>query len=324
MHLLIQLLIHQNIIAARRAYNQNTDFLLHEAGQPGSNPTPPKRDYVAPQSTSTTKKTDFPPSSSSSSSVTTPRSWSTPQATRATQSSGKRDYVAENFPPLKPPGNLQTTKTTAWPSIGTSSFTPTTARPISSPQPTRPTQSTGKRDYVAPTFSSTKPPANSQQGSGKVKDLINFYDSKDKQPSGPQKVPSYSSIVHGTSTKVVTPSTPKVPNQTPKPLSFSAIVAGSKGPTITTTKPLNINGYNTPSKPGNNGNLASTTRPLVLPSSLANGNQGNNGNNPTDNELQVLSEELLKKDTNNAAKYVTINYQEKTTSYSTEDKAPLP
>ncbi|GJQ76322.1 hypothetical protein Trydic_g2045 [Trypoxylus dichotomus] len=43
-----------------------------------------------------------------------------------------------------------------------------------------------------------------------------------------------------------------------------------------------------------------------------------------DEELRQFSEALLKKDVNNAAKYVTINYQGKTTSRSTNDEAELP
>ncbi|KAJ9601547.1 hypothetical protein L9F63_000290, partial [Diploptera punctata] len=44
----------------------------------------------------------------------------------------------------------------------------------------------------------------------------------------------------------------------------------------------------------------------------------------TDKELQAFTEELLKKDVNNAAQYVRINYQGKTKSSSTKDEAPEP
>lgn len=43
-----------------------------------------------------------------------------------------------------------------------------------------------------------------------------------------------------------------------------------------------------------------------------------------DEELREFSENLLQRDTNNAAQYVTINYQAKTTSRSQVDEAPLP
>ncbi|XP_045479373.1 endoribonuclease CG2145-like [Harmonia axyridis] len=44
----------------------------------------------------------------------------------------------------------------------------------------------------------------------------------------------------------------------------------------------------------------------------------------TDEELREFSENLLTKDTNNAASFVTINYQGRTTSRSKNDEAPLP
>uniref|UniRef100_A0A6P7F710 Poly(U)-specific endoribonuclease homolog isoform X1 n=1 Tax=Diabrotica virgifera virgifera TaxID=50390 RepID=A0A6P7F710_DIAVI len=57
-------------------------------------------------------------------------------------------------------------------------------------------------------------------------------------------------------------------------------------------------------------------------------NQGSSANSNVevdDNELRQFSEDLLNKDTvNNAAQYVTINWQGLTTSRSTRDEAPLP
>lgn len=48
------------------------------------------------------------------------------------------------------------------------------------------------------------------------------------------------------------------------------------------------------------------------------------GGDVDDNELRDFSETLLSKDTNNAAKYITINVQKMTSSRSTVDEAPLP
>lgn len=105
-------------------------------------------------------------------------------------------------------------------------------------------------------------------------------------------------------------------------MSFSSVVAGqnkastSRTQSVTTAKPIRA-----PSSPGSRPGTP------VLPSSIVNNNHpatSNSMNAVTDAELQVLSEELLRKDTNNAARYITINYQEKTTSQSTEDKAPQP
>lgn len=136
------------------------------------------------------------------------------------------------------------------------------------------------------------------------------------------KVNSYSSILNKntqTSTSITqfTQTTPKSLSTPSKPWSYSNILSGSKSPsTVSTTfKPSTRLPANTP-----------TSSP-VLPSSILN----RNPNTPaitsgpaTDSELQTLSEELLRKDVNNAARYVTINYQEKTTSHSQEDKAPGP
>lgn len=44
----------------------------------------------------------------------------------------------------------------------------------------------------------------------------------------------------------------------------------------------------------------------------------------SDSELKTLSENLLKKDNNNAAKYITVNYQGRTSSFSKDDLAPQP
>lgn len=72
-----------------------------------------------------------------------------------------------------------------------------------------------------------------------------------------------------------------------------------------------------------------TKSPLVIPKIPSTGpfNSGSSTtekpeDGPTDNELREFSEALLKKDVNNAAKYVTINIQGKTTSSSKNDEAP--
>ncbi|XP_028156226.1 poly(U)-specific endoribonuclease homolog [Ostrinia furnacalis] len=336
-YIVILLLIQQQnaLEYNKQRYNTNTDFLLHEAGTVQGSPTVPKRDYVAPVRNPSTKKEDFPPLGSTThtqTTVTTARSLPSTLSTRVTQSSGKRDYVAPNNPSL----STTTKKRDDFPSLGTTSFTQTTMRTLTSPIPNRVTQSNNRRDYVAPNFPPLSSSTNAQSGTGKVKDLVNFYDSKSTPQNGPQKVPSYSSILQqgnnpnsGSTAKVlpVTQSTPKmIPTQTPKPLSFSSVVAGSNRPAAvsssTTNRPSTMGIINTQSKPGNN---QASNRPAVLPSTLANNNnQGSSGSKPTDTELQTLTEELLKRDVNNAAKYVTVNYQEKTTSQSTDDKAPLP
>ncbi|CAG9796543.1 unnamed protein product [Diatraea saccharalis] len=321
----------------KHQFTQNTDFLLHESGV---NSNIPKKDNKLVQinvennnvPNSNTFKMDFPPLPSPSSSNTA----KPPQNTRITQPSGKRDYVAPNFPTIQTT-NTQQINPSVTPqspvkqnSVATSA--PTLLPPANpqkgnvNPTPSQKNQSTGKRDYVNPNVSFLKPSTNVQQG--KVKDLVNFYDSK-SQPSTSQKTPSYSSILQGPN-KNNQGNQNNQPlsqtHQTPKPSSYSEIMTNSNRNTATssrtTLKPSSI-GTATSSK-----HLSPTTtrRPLIPPSSVVNNNrnQGNNRNSVTETELQTLSEELLRKDINNAAKYITINYQAKTTAQSLEDKAPLP
>lgn len=198
----------------------------------------------------------------------TPKANPTTKASSTTQTP-KRDYVAPQFPTLKP--------------IGISRQQPGA---ISTPMPS----GIPKRDYVNPKF----------EGTGKVKDLINFYDSKSTVTVvTTPRPPSYSSILSKNKDQVADKSS----------------IGSLPTTTATTKKPIVINS-NLPT----NG-----LRNPTLPSTLAN-KQGTNSNSngPTDAELQVVSEELLRKDVNNAAKYITINYQEKTTSFSKDDKAPSP
>ncbi|KAG6458709.1 hypothetical protein O3G_MSEX010998 [Manduca sexta] len=270
-------------------YNTNTDFLLHEGGVV---PSGPKRDNTVSQSAAESPSLNYQINN---------------------QNNGKRDYVNQ-FPQLKPPS--QTSRPTTQTLNPTSKAQPTASTWSSIATPAvNPQSNSGKRDYVAPQYPSLKP---TQQPPGKVKDLINFYDNKANEQK-PQGVPSYSSTLQGSTTRKLpststvrmqtfTQTTPKPP--TAKPLSFSSVVAGSNKPaqpTLATPKP--------------------TTRVPVLPSAILNNNRNTNrwsSSAPTDEELQILSEDLLKKDTNNAAKYITVNYQEKTTSQSKDDKAPLP
>ncbi|XP_045778540.1 endoribonuclease CG2145-like isoform X2 [Maniola jurtina] len=253
-----------------------------------------RRDYVAPQR------------SSNAPTSTTPSKSTTFLANPASSpNSPKRDYVAPQWPTLRPVGTSQ--------KQGNAGTTP---MPSTSP----------KRDYVAPHFPNSKQ-ENNQHGPGKVKDLVNFYDSKSQGGSTPSRGSSYSSILQGMKgnqvpnlSTQVTQSSTKSPGNTPKPSSFSSAVTGPKNmhsgqPSMTTPA--------TRGKPNKNQLNNRPTSP-VLPSSLANTNQGTNSNIASDTELQTVSEELLRKDVNNAAKYVAVNYQEKTTSQSKDDKAPLP
>lgn len=80
---------------------------------------------------------------------------------------------------------------------------------------------------------------------------------------------------------------------------------------------LNNERTNVPSGPTRGGQPNNTTI------NLDNSKNQNKGD-VNDDELRDFSETLLSKDTNNAAKYVTINLQKMTSSRSTVDEAPLP
>jgi hypothetical protein len=99
----------------------------------------------------------------------------------------------------------------------------------------------------------------------------------------------------------------------------------------------NINFENNPTwvRPNQRSNVMTNWQRRDQNSNFNAGSRGNNQNrNATsnipnsgevkDDELREFSESLLNKDVNNAAKYVTINLQSKTTSRSERDEAPLP
>ncbi|KAI8438613.1 hypothetical protein MSG28_011051 [Choristoneura fumiferana] len=294
-------------------FSQNSDFLLHEATgtlQHQSNNLhniqSGKRDYVAPSTS---------PRSTSSTQQSTAKPIINANPQNSPSSSGKRDYVAPSTSPRAPYSTSQHTTTKP------SSLTPP------------------KRDFVNPRFTTARPLQDNTQnkGPGQVQGLVNFFNSNSNGGPVTPKAPSYSSILQGstkqgsttTSTtwgasklqQPVTQPTLNLP-QGQTHVSYSSIVSGSNK--LTTAKPSSRNPTITPAIV-----TSSTSRPgTQLPSAIVNNNhnQGGSGssNVPTDAELKTLSEELLRKDSNNAAKYVTVNFQEKTTSQSKEDKALLP
>ncbi|XP_038208200.1 poly(U)-specific endoribonuclease homolog [Zerene cesonia] len=309
----------------KERYNPINDFLLHEAGGPvtpfnkDSNAQFPTLRPPSPAPTQSTHSSSAPLHKTSPQNnkrdyvasqfptlkpiTSTSMGYNKPQTNQTPQPSSKRDYVAPQYPTLKP-SSSPTTKQT---NIGTT-------QKMSTPP---------KRDYVAPSFTTPKPMENKNDQSGKVKDLINFYDGKGKQ-DGPTlpKVPSYSSILKNPSatpqTITVKPTQGSFTNTPTKPGSWSSIVSGSKNTMPQPASPTN--------KPKPTVSTSTANKPNVLPSAILNNNNNNKQGSTTisDAELQVVSEELLKKDVNNAAKYVTINYQEKTTSQEKQDKASSP
>lgn len=137
---------------------------------------------------------------------------------------------------------------------------------------------------------------------------------------------------------------------TPKPISWSSVVSGNSKPGgppsaghVPSSTPGKLPGIAAPApgpgraptgiSPGNVPKSAQSLRPISL---------GEDRNRPqslgpaqpaagaaakelvSDAELKDVSEALFRKDTNNAAKYITVNYQGKTSSFSKTDLAPQP
>ncbi|XP_045497969.1 uridylate-specific endoribonuclease D-like [Colias croceus] len=307
----------------KERYNPINDFLLHEAGGPV---TPFNKDSNA----------QFPTLRPPSPAPTQSTHSSTRPTQRTSPSNNKRDYVASQFPTLKPITSTsmgynkpQTANQTPQPSSKRDYVAPQypTLKPTSSPSTKQTTIGTTqkistppKRDYVAPSFTTPKPMQNKNEQPGKVKDLINFYDGHGKQDGTTlPKMPNYSSILKNpsaTQAPTAKPTQGSHTNTPTKPGSWSSIVSGSKN---TMSQPATTNNKLKPTAPTSLAN-----KPGLLPSAILNNNNKQGSTTISDAELQVVSEELLKKDVNNAAKYVTINYQEKTTSQEKQDKASLP
>lgn len=108
----------------------------------------------------------------------------------------------------------------------------------------------------------------------------------------------------------------------------------SQSQVMTSSHPVGGGGGKNPNSNNNNNN--NNMRGTVSTGSMTgnsntmnqNTNKGSN-NKKTDGEvedyeLREFSEELLLKDSNNAARLVTVNLQGMTTSRSTRDEAPLP
>lgn len=120
-------------------------------------------------------------------------------------------------------------------------------------------------------------------------------------------------------------STPKSTAPTNKPMSYAGAV-GPKSPDGSKTPPISP-----PSSPQIGG-----PKKDPLPSAgpvhdnvedfegQSGGNAANTDSSVTDDELREFSETLLRKDSNNAMKHVTLNLQGMTSSRSSTDEAPLP
>lgn len=111
----------------------------------------------------------------------------------------------------------------------------------------------------------------------------------------------------------------------------------SVGPTTSpTSKPLSYAGAVGPKRPQSHPIPSSTTSKAPTPTvpsvgpvreikeESENPQNTNDGSGASDDELREFAENILRKDTNNAMKYVTLNLQGMTSSRTSNDEAPKP
>nr|BAM20522.1 unknown secreted protein [Papilio polytes] len=220
-------------ISKVQRYNTNIDFLLHEAGGITS---APKRDYSA-------EYPSLKPSSTTLQQTRTTQGLNIVTGTTPKPQSPKRDYVAPQLPTTKHDHKTTSPQHKVTPSPAIQSGP--AVKPPSSP----------KRDYVAPQFPTLKPPQDNNRPTGNVKDLINYYDNFNNNNNNNARKPSYSSILQGSSI-----GTTVKPSLTPKIPSFSSVVGGTtKLPTSPPTTPP----VHKPTVPNSGKNTAATVP--VLP-----------------------------------------------------------
>ncbi|XP_076260361.1 uncharacterized protein LOC143196511 [Rhynchophorus ferrugineus] len=212
------------------------------------------------------------------------------------------------------------------------------------------TVSTTPKSLITP--SSKAPAFSTGLNRGPVQVLPNVVNTTPKTPSTTTKSSFLSWFGFG-GKKSTTPSLPGT--TTSKPGSYAGAVTGSLGTSI--AKPISTTPKSSlppiSSKPGSYasavGGKASVSPPVVpknptTPKNTVHGDDTNalsaglgdfGGNqqvdekapdtsDTTDDELRQFSEALIKKDTNNAMRYVTLQLQGMTSSRSMNDEAPLP
>ncbi|XP_050312708.1 endoribonuclease CG2145-like [Anthonomus grandis grandis] len=215
-----------------------------------------------------------------------------------------------------PSGQSTTTSTTPWPALG-QRYTvrpnrnrQTTSAPNRNQQTTasnrkwiqqnniwiRNEQASAQGDVKSTTTTSSRPPL--RRG-----ETYTVIDPKAPQQTNKQQ----QSLLDGlhNSQLDVGPITPKTPANKPTTVSYAGVV----GPASTTQK-----------------TKISSTWPLGdgEKNPESNDDKATGNSDVTDDELREFAETLLRKDTNNAMKYVTVNWQGKTSSRLEGDEAPLP
>lgn len=201
----------------------------------------------------------------------------------------------------------------------------------------KPGQQTHSKDYTTPRHASTTPKSTSFSAPSGGRDFVN---PNYKPNSSPSSTPVSLQSILGPKDPFPTlkpnPSIPKMKPQDPFPAlrpkdPFPALPGSPQNPVV----PGPAISY-----AGKASGGVTTNRPGVIPNPSIGGRiglgdpttsnlkpaEGETGkayeDGPKDNELREFSEQLLKKDVNNAFKFVKLNVQGKTTSGSKTDEAP--
>lgn len=222
--------------------------------------------------------------------------------------------------------------TTPWPSLGSMRARPQSQNPTNQIPNTNQT-----RDWVRPNSPSNLGALTSNSRRNVGVDLSygpnaqnTNYDLKPNQNVGVALSYGISSNAN-VSTQNPVLGRPQAPAPTQPARSSQSLTETGKDGQVTRASPSTrpTQGGVSSSSPGRGGQPVQV-RPIIQPSTGSPSLKSEQGTHPSqteaslseDDELREFSEALLKKDTNNVAKYVTINYQGKTTSRSTKDEAP--
>ncbi|XP_030753403.1 poly(U)-specific endoribonuclease homolog isoform X1 [Sitophilus oryzae] len=208
------------------------------------------------------------------------------------------------------PGNVKST--TPWPALGQRWTERTTSPNIRSPATTQ-----GPKKWIQQNNLWIR---NEQVASGGFPSAVTGQGSvnNNNKPNLAPNLPNF-----GTSTTKKPVSNSQTSNGKPVG-SYAAAIADKTMSTTSVPLKTSTKGFS-PVTGADNKNLLSTgsnNEDLVGNKQAEDSSSDTSG--ISDNELREFSEMLIRKDTNNAMKYVTLNLQGKTTSRSTNDEAPEP
>lgn len=230
-----------------------------------------------------------------------------------------------NAPLPGPQRNSNSQTTTPWPALGQrrnqQPNTPQSPKPNNQPMWVRPENGPNWMRNPSTPSRNTGSNANTNFLNNERGGMPNMPNHRpnSNQPSQSQGGSSYAQVAR-----------PSTPNQTPN-LNKPSQVGSNNAQAINPGQPVVVGGGKNPNTNTNNNMKGMVpTGSITNKPNTANQNTNAEPNNMKttedveDYELREFSEELLVKDSNNAARFVTVNLQGMTTSRSTNDEAALP